>query len=275
MAIQLLVTCDDCGLSEGINITASRLHEQGLVTCASLMTNFPATTHALSLFRRTPDLELGIHLNLSDGFPLSALGANTELTRADGQFKDRYVLFAKGVFPSDAMLDQMRTEMRAQINVLVQAGIRPAHLTTHCHFHVLPALRDLVYELADEYGVTWVRSYSYKATSTPFNVLINKDKETPTRKSETFIVPDYLVTLRHWLERPPEALLNELLSLNGTVEVIVHGGLLNDETFPTDVRYTPQERYYETVYMEKVYRLIQAQASQEIRICALSGAHGV
>lgn len=268
MAIQLLVTCDDCGLSEGVNLTAARLHEQGLVTCASLMTNFPGVKHALSLFPRS--LELGVHLNLSDGVPVSPLGENTELTRADGQFRDRYVLFAKGVFPSETMMEQMRTELRAQIEVLIQAGIRPAHLTTHCHFHVLPALRELVYDLAEAYNVTWVRSYSYKDTSTPFNLLI--DKEARERKGGTFVIPNYLVTLRHWLDQPPEALLNELLSLNGVVEIVFHGGLMNDETFPSDVRYSPQERYYETVYLEKLHRLIQAQAAQEITIQPLRSA---
>ena len=272
MTIQLLVTCDDCGLSEGINLTAARLHEQGIVTCASLMTNFPAVPHALALFRQHPTLELGVHLNLSDGFPVSSLGPNTDLTRADGQFRDRYMLFAKGVFPSGIMMEQMRTELRAQIEVLCHAGIHPAHLTTHCHFHVLPALRELVYDLAEEYGVTWVRSYSHKSTSIPFNLLI--DKGTQERKSGAFVVPNYIVTLRHWLDRPPDELLTELRSLNGTVEIVVHGGMMNDETFPVDVRYTPQDRYYETMYLEKVYRLIQSQDAPEIVIQPLSGAKG-
>ena len=272
MTIQLLVTCDDCGLSEGINLTAARLHEQGLVTCASLMTNFSAVSHALELFRHYPSLELGVHLNLSDGFPVSALAPNSELIRADGQFRDRYVLFARGVFPSDSMIEQIRTEFRAQIDVLCHAGIRPAHLTTHCHFHVLPALRELVYDLAEEYGVTWVRPYSHKATSTPYNLLI--DKAAKQRPKEAFIIPDYLVTLRHWLDRSPDALLSELYSLNGTVEIVVHGGLMNDETFPADVRYGPQDRYYETVYLEKVHRLMQAQPSSEIVIRPLGRAQG-
>jgi predicted glycoside hydrolase/deacetylase ChbG (UPF0249 family) len=272
MTIQLLVTCDDCGLSEGINLTVARLHEQGLATCASLMTNFPAVPHALDLFRQYPALELGVHLNLSDGYPLSSLGPNSELTRADGQFRDRYMLFARGVFPSEGMMEQIRMELRAQIDVLCQAGIRPAHLTTHCHFHVLPALRELVYDLAEEYGVIWVRSYSHKATSTPYNLLI--DKGTKERQTGAFVVPDYLVTLRHWLDRSPEALLTELHSLNGTVEIVMHAGMMNDETFPPDVRYTPQDRYYETMYMEKVYRLMQAQGSPDIIIRPLSGAPG-
>lgn len=272
MTIQLLVTCDDCGLSEGINLTAARLHEQGLVTCASLMTNFPAVSHALDLFRQHPALELGVHLNLSDGFPVSPLEPNTELIRADGQFRDRYMLFARGVFPSDGMMEQMRTELRAQIEVMCQAGLQPAHLTTHCHFHVLPALRELVYDLAEEYGVTWVRSYSHKATSIPFNPLI--DKGTQERKTKAFIVPNYIVTLRHWLDKSPEAMLTELRSLNGTVEIVVHGGMMNDETFPMDVRYNPQDRYYETVYLEKVYRLMQTQPVPEITIRPLSRAEG-
>lgn len=268
MTIQLLVTCDDCGLSEGVNWTAARLHEDGLLTCASLMTNFPAAQHALTLFQQHPALELGVHLNLSDGLPVTPLGENTELTRADGQFRDRVVLFAKGVFPNETMQAQIRAELRAQIEVLCAAGIKPAHLTTHCHFHVLPALREIVYELADEYDVTWVRSTSYKATSLPFNVLIDKGRR--ARAQGAFMIPNYLVTLRHWLDSPPDALLDELLTLHGIVEIVVHGGMLHDETFPADVRYTPQERYYETVYLEKVLRLLREQTLAGVRIGALT-----
>ncbi len=250
-----MITADDCGLSEAINDAAVALHRQGIVTAASVMTNFPATQHALALFRQHPALEVGVHLNLSDGFPLTAIPPNSDLTRSDGQFRDRYVLLARGLLPPQALLTLARAELRAQIDVLLAAGFAPAHLTTHCHFHALPALRDLVYSLADEYGVGWVRATDYRATSLPFNLLL--DKASRASHPHAFQVPDYLVSLKQWLEKPAPELLSELLSLGGTVEIVLHPGAKHDATFPPEVRYTPAERYKEVVYIEQLHRLLR------------------
>jgi predicted glycoside hydrolase/deacetylase ChbG (UPF0249 family) len=256
MSIQLIVTCDDCGLSEGITQTTLRLHQMGMATTASVMTNFPATHHALDLFARYPALEVGVHLNLSDGYPLTKLPRSSDLTRPDGHFRDRYVLLAKSLFPSAQMLEQVQGELRAQIEMMLDAGIQPAHLTTHCHFHALPAMRDIVYALADEYKVKWVRSTDYRTTSVPYNLLLSKD--TATEQPHSFLIPDYLVGMKHWLEQPPEQMLAEIMTLRGTIELVVHPAARNDVSFPADVRYSPPERYKETEYIEKFHALLQS-----------------
>ncbi len=45
---ELIFTADDCGLTEGINQTVYDLHQQGVISAASVMTNFPAHEHALA-----------------------------------------------------------------------------------------------------------------------------------------------------------------------------------------------------------------------------------
>src|SRR5437762_4661691 len=79
----LIVTSDDCGLSPGINLATLDLHAQGIVSSASVMTNFPSTQHALELFRAYPSLSVGVHLNLSEGAPLTH---SASLTGRDGRF---------------------------------------------------------------------------------------------------------------------------------------------------------------------------------------------
>jgi predicted glycoside hydrolase/deacetylase ChbG (UPF0249 family) len=256
MSIQLIITCDDCGLSEGINQTTLRLHQMGIATTASVMMNFPSTQHALDLFARYPTLEVGVHLNLSDGYPLTKLPRSSDLTRPDGHFRDRYVLLAKSLFPSQQMVEQVQSELRAQIEVMLTAGIQPAHLTTHCHFHALPAMRAIVYALADEYKVKWVRSTDYRTTSVPYNLLLSKDAA--AEQPHSFLIPDYLVGMKHWLEQPPEQMLAEIMTLRGTIEMVVHPAARNDVSFPADVRYSPPERFKETQYIEQFHGLLQA-----------------
>src|SRR5438105_9777241 len=93
------VTSDDCGLSVGINLATLDLHVRGIVSSASVMTNFPSTAHALELFRPYPSLRLGVHLNLSDGVPLSALSSPSALTRADGRFRPLLSLLTRSLRP--------------------------------------------------------------------------------------------------------------------------------------------------------------------------------
>jgi len=44
---RLIVTADDCGLSEGINQATYDLHKRGYISAASVMTNFPGYRRAL------------------------------------------------------------------------------------------------------------------------------------------------------------------------------------------------------------------------------------
>jgi len=131
---RLIVTSDDCGLSRGINLATVELYEKGLVTGASVMTNFPATQHALDLFSRHPTLEVGVHLNLTDGFPLTQVRAASSLTRADRRFRSPLALFVNALVARPSFREQAGNELTAQINVVFQAGVQPQHLTTHIHF---------------------------------------------------------------------------------------------------------------------------------------------
>ena len=112
---KLIVTCDDCGLSEGINLATVDLYEQGFVTAATVMTNFPAAQHALELFARYPLLDVGVHLNLTDGFPLTGIGASSELTHRNGNFKPKSILFMNALISRQTFLDLVEVELTEQI----------------------------------------------------------------------------------------------------------------------------------------------------------------
>src|SRR5215472_9709161 len=100
----LIVTCDDCGLAEGINQAALTLHQRQIATAASIITNFPASQHAYSLFAPYPALECGIHLNLTEGYPVRKVQSLSPLTRADGRFRSRFALFTQAIFPTSTFM---------------------------------------------------------------------------------------------------------------------------------------------------------------------------
>jgi len=48
-------------------------------------------------------------------------------------------------------------EIRAQVQRIVDAGIRPSHIDTHKHTHLMPPVLRAVARVAKEYGIRWVR----------------------------------------------------------------------------------------------------------------------
>jgi predicted glycoside hydrolase/deacetylase ChbG (UPF0249 family) len=266
MTIQLMITCDDAALSHGIDQSTANLYQQGMVSAASLMTNFPQVWDAFAYYADYPELELGVHLNLSDGKPLTNVAHYSELVRGSGKFHNRFVLFAYSVFPSDKLLAIMREEMIAQIEVFMEADLKPAHLTTHCHFHVFPSIRALVYELAEIYDVKWVRNSNFRVSVVPFNPMLTLANSNGVDRGHDFFVPDYLVSLQHWLDHPPSQLLSDILKLEGTVELILHPSIEHDDDYPSDVRYLPDERHKETIYLEQFFEILQPYIGGEVQI---------
>jgi chitin disaccharide deacetylase len=48
-------------------------------------------------------------------------------------------------------------ELRAQVEKIVAAGIRPTHLDAHKHTHLMPPVLEAVARLAREFDIPWVR----------------------------------------------------------------------------------------------------------------------
>ncbi len=247
---QLIITGDDCGLSEGINHAAARLHECGHLTAASIMVNFDATTHAFDLFKAYDRLEVGIHLNLSDGFPITRPASPSPLTRSNGQFHRRIISMLRTLVPTSSFLELVETELHAQMECFISYGRPPAHITTHRHFHISPALREIIIKLAREYQVPWLRAYRLSASVVPNNWFHSRHIEEDEYPDVT--MPDHLVSIKSWMGRDPQQLAEVLHTLEGVAEIIVHPGLQQDETFPANVDYSPAERYQETQYFEQV-----------------------
>jgi len=244
---ELIITADDCGLSEGINQATLDLYQQGYVTSASIMSNFPAHRHAFELFRSYPDLDIGAHLTLTDGNPVTDdIPDYSPLINSSQEFHNKFNLFSRLLLPSDETMLWIRHELEAQLRRFVTADIQPQHITTHHHFHTIPALRKIVYELALRYKVKWVRAHEFRATIAPYNVF--PDSQT-LAGNFPFEIPSFISPLRSWMGRTVVEYADRVLALDGTVEIVVHPDTADDPTFPTSVEYGASERADERAYL--------------------------
>ena len=252
---RFIITADDCGLSEGINQAAAALHKKGMLTAASVMTNMPAAEHAFELFKQCPGLEVGIHLNISDGLPLTRPESPSPLTRTDGHFRRRLISMLRTIVPTPNFLELFEAEMHAQLEVFMAQGLQPGHVTTHRHFHASPLLRKVIVKLARRYNIPWLRAYRLSASIVPHNIFHSSGTE--DQDSKPLFVPDHLISIKSWMSREPDELVDVLLELEGVAEFIVHPCTATDDTFPRNIYYPPEERYAETQYFERVYTRYQ------------------
>jgi predicted glycoside hydrolase/deacetylase ChbG (UPF0249 family) len=246
---QLIITVDDCGVSEGINTATVDLYNGGYITTASVMSNYPAYKHAFELFQAHPNLEIGAHLVLTNGYPVTDdIPDHSPIISKDNTFRNKFHLFSRSFFPSDETIIWIRHELDAQLRRFADAGIQPQHITTHHHFHTIPALRKIIYELAVQYRVKWVRAHDFRATITPYNLIFSEQRLVGDLPFE---IPTYLSPLKSWMGRSPSEYATKLMEFDGVVEILTHPSIEVDDTFPANIDYGSLERYQEQVYLIK------------------------
>lgn len=154
---RLIVNADDFGLTEGINRGIAEAHQRGILTSATLLVNGIALESAAELALRSPQLGVGIHLNLTDGRPLSDPSRVSSLVNQGGHFFGGPVDLGRRILFGRVRLAEVERELSAQIEKVRGAGIAVTHLDGHKHVHMLPGIFPIVVRLARQHGIRGVR----------------------------------------------------------------------------------------------------------------------
>jgi chitin disaccharide deacetylase len=143
---RILSLCiDDFGQSPGIAAAVVQLAQAGRISAVSCMSNVPGWQRDAPLLRTLPpSVAIGLHLNLTDGAPLS-----TNLSRSWPRLPSlpRLMLRAHLHFlPRNAL----QHEIAAQWQAFVAAtGRSPDFVDGHQHVHHLPGVRDAMLAVFD------------------------------------------------------------------------------------------------------------------------------
>jgi hopanoid biosynthesis associated protein HpnK len=154
---KLIVNADDFGLTEKVNEAIVQGHRRGIITSATLMANGAAFESAVGLAQATPELGVGIHLNLTEGAPVSSCSKIPGLVNAQGLLSSTPERLAARLLAGILSLAQVELELRAQMEKVLAAGVALTHLDGHKHVHLFPRIFELVIRLAKEYGIAGVR----------------------------------------------------------------------------------------------------------------------
>lgn len=140
----LAVNADDFGFTPDVNEGIVEAHRGGILTSTTLMANGAAFEDAVRRSRECPTLDIGVHFVLVGGMSVAGGGR----------------LPASVASLTAAILRRridVAGELRAQMEKILEAGVRPTHLDTHKHTHLLPPVLEAVARLGQEYGVRWIR----------------------------------------------------------------------------------------------------------------------
>jgi len=172
--LKKIINADDFGISPGVNKAVITAFEQGCLNSASIMMNVAYTDEAIKYARDNPALMTGIHLNISNQKnqkPLSDPRHIPLLVDKGGNLKHGFVvLFLLSLFKTKELKKQAEIEMHQQIEAAQNLGINIAHLDSHRHVHMIPALFTVVKKLQEEYKIPRIRIVNENAFKTFFNI---------------------------------------------------------------------------------------------------------
>jgi chitin disaccharide deacetylase len=153
----LIVTADDFGLHESVNEAVEQASRAGILNAASLMVTAHAAKDAVRRARLLPNLCVGLHVVLADGW--SALDAQLIPEIADPSGRMHSDMFRRGLrfFFKSAARRQLEAEIRAQFAAFARTGLTLDHVNVHKHFHIHPTILSILLEVGRDYGMPAVR----------------------------------------------------------------------------------------------------------------------
>ena len=153
----LVVTGDDFGASSSVNRAIVAAHDDGILTCASLMVAGDATAEAVSLARSRPSLAVGLHLTLVDGRTALPPAGIDSLVGPDGRLRSGPIAAGCRYQFSRAARRDLEREIRAQLERFRATGLELSHVDGHHHMHLHPVVLDILVRLAPEFSIRWIR----------------------------------------------------------------------------------------------------------------------
>ena len=153
---EVIVTADDLGISPGVTRGIIEAHRNGVVRSCSLLVTFPDAEAGAGLARAERGLEIGLHIDLVGGRPVSDPAAVRSLVGADGRFH-RLPDFTARLLAGRIRSAEVAAEIRAQVERARAWGVDALAWDSHQHTHLMPPVTRVVARLAREHGARYVR----------------------------------------------------------------------------------------------------------------------
>lgn len=162
---QLIVRLDDLGMCHSVNVAAEKIFKTGIPISASLMVPCSWFPEAVNILKKYPNVAVGIHVTLNAEWtaykwgPVAGRGTVPSLVDSNGFFTEKVTWFFKDIFK----LNELETEIRAQIQMALDAGLKIDYIDGHmgAGFQSEEQIA-LIKKLANEYNLAISTFYGEK-----------------------------------------------------------------------------------------------------------------
>lgn len=144
--MKIIINADDFGFSKSINNGIIDAYNEGLISSTTIMINMPYAEDAISKWKQNSSLGLGLHINLTQGKPIS--NDIKSLVDTSNTFYNH-----KKIENGEIIItyEDAYKEIKAQIEKLLSYNIIIDHLDSHHFIHSNPSIRKALITLAQEY----------------------------------------------------------------------------------------------------------------------------
>ena len=153
----LIINADDFGISKAVNYAIMAAMDSTICTDTTLLANFDESENAANLaisMNRTD--RVGIHLNLTEGFPLSLKIRNEpRFCNQEGYFHNKKLKRIALLSKSEKIAVQ--EELTSQIRLCRKFGIPISHADSHNHIHEEPGLGLLIMGILKNENIPYLR----------------------------------------------------------------------------------------------------------------------
>jgi len=160
---ELLLRCDDMGMSHSVNMAIKDVIELGIPFSTSVMFNCPWYQEAVDILRDKDHVSIGAHLVLNSEWknyrwgPILGMGAVPSLVDSNGYFFPSRKTF----YENNPSLAAIEKELRAQIERALGTGLKIDYVDYHMGTAVDKIEhRKIVERLASEYGLAISRYFA-------------------------------------------------------------------------------------------------------------------
>ena len=148
-----------------MNEAVERYHRAGALHQASLMVAEQHVEEAVAIARRNPELRVGLHLTLCDGFATQP----SLLTDADGRLSPSAARAGCNYAFNWRIREGLRAEIRRQFDKFTKLGFAPTYWDGHQHLHLHPVVVQLAVPIARECGFKKMRIVREPGSHSPLH----------------------------------------------------------------------------------------------------------
>ena len=153
----LIVNADDFGRHELINRAVEKALNEGCLRSATIMAGGKAFDNAVEVAKKNPALGVGLHFTLACGFPVLPPSEIPTLVNEDGIFFENYVVFLKKYLQGKVSIEEIKSELAAQLEKAQNAGLQLTHFDSHQHLHHIPGIIEICLNLAEGAKISAMR----------------------------------------------------------------------------------------------------------------------